>query len=98
MRYIKVNTSEVPADILNSLDVEIVGDHAYVSDELMSDGYFKVTSVHRDDLRQVGIDANEVTDGQMRDLARKMANDYCEQLFWESLRIIAVECMELPKL
>jgi hypothetical protein len=25
----------------------------------------------------------------MREIARKMANDYCEQLFWEHLPIIA---------
>jgi hypothetical protein len=30
-----------------------------------------------------------ITDGMMREIARKMASDYCEQLFWDHLPIIA---------
>ena len=30
-----------------------------------------------------------ITDGMMREIARKMADDYCEQLFWDHLPIIA---------
>ncbi len=59
-------------------------------------GYFPITSVHRDDLEAKGFDGSRITDEQMEELAKRMANDYCEQLFWISMPIIA-ECMGLPK-
>jgi len=31
----------------------------------------------------------KITDDMMREIARKIANDYCEQLFWDHLPIIA---------
>jgi hypothetical protein len=51
--------------------------------------YFDVTSVHRDDLEWVGLNASDVTDGQMEAIAMKMADNYCEQMFWDSLLTIA---------
>jgi hypothetical protein len=51
--------------------------------------YFEITSVSRDDLRKHGFNVNEVDDDTMRKLASKMASDYCEQLFWSSMEIIA---------
>lgn len=62
----------------------------------LSDGYFHITSVHRDDLRAKGFDADKITDAQMERLADKMGDDYCEQLFWDSMEIIA-DCMGLPR-
>jgi len=64
----------------------------------LEDGYFKITSVHRDDLTEKGFDVSKVDDGTMESLAGKLANDYCEQLFWLSLEIIAEEYFEIPKL
>ena len=57
------------------------------------DGFFPITSVHRLDIKE----ALHLSDGQeakfpddmMREIARKMADDYCEQLFWDHLPIIA---------
>ncbi len=51
--------------------------------------HFKITSIHRDDLVQAGFDASQVDDTTMERLASKMADDYCEQLFWDQLPIIA---------
>lgn len=59
--------------------------------------YFKVTSVHRDDLALRGFDVSKVTDEDMRELASKMGDDYCEQLFWDSMEIIAEQGFEIPK-
>jgi len=57
------------------------------------DGFFPITSVHRMDIKEALHLTDEqvarLTDDMMRDIARKMANDYCEQLFWEHLPIIA---------
>ena len=62
----------------------------------LSGGYFPITSVHRDDLQGVGFDVERISDDDMKELARKMANDYCEQLFWGSIEIIA-EILGFPK-
>ena len=57
------------------------------------EGFFPITSVHRDDikeaLRLTDEQAARITDHMMREIAHKMADDYCEQLFWEHLPIIA---------
>jgi hypothetical protein len=57
------------------------------------DGFFPITSVHRLDIKEALHLTDEqmarFTDGMMRDIARKMADDYCEQLFWDHLPIIA---------
>lgn len=57
---------------------------------------FVITSVSRGDLEALGYDTSEVSDEKMEYLAKKMANDYCEQLFWSSLDILA-EYLEIPK-
>lgn len=62
----------------------------------LSEGYFPITSLHRDDLDARGFDTNAISDSQMKRLARKMADDYCEQLFWGSLDILA-ESLGFPK-
>ena len=62
---------------------------------LLAEGFFPITSVCRDDLRARHFDADKVTDEQMQELARRMANDYCEQLFWDSMEIIA-EAVGIP--
>ena len=63
---------------------------------LLAEGFFPITSICRDDLKARGFDADKATDEQMQELARKMANDYCEQLYWDSMEIIA-ELMGIPK-
>lgn len=62
----------------------------------LSEGYFPITSIHRDDLQGAGFDAERISDDDMKELADKMAKDYCEQLFWESMEIIA-EILGFPK-
>lgn len=62
----------------------------------LSEGYFPITSVHRDDLQAKGFDVDKITDAQMEELADKMGDDYCEQLFWDSMEIIA-DSMGLPR-
>lgn len=60
--------------------------------------FFKITSVckedilqafeGRDDLDKVKERLKTMYEGDMSYLAEKMASDYCEQLYWDSLRII----------
>ncbi len=57
---------------------------------------FPITSVCRADLESIGFDASGVDDATMRELAGKLADDYCEQLFWGSLEILA-EYLKIPK-
>ena len=55
--------------------------------------FFEITSVSRDDLREYFKTdpealkrVNAMTDEDMKFLAEQMADDYTEQLFWDSLR------------
>ena len=58
---------------------------------------FEITSVSREDLEYRGFDTTNITDAQMERLARKMCDDYLEQMFWISLDIIAEDIMGIPK-
>jgi predicted house-cleaning noncanonical NTP pyrophosphatase (MazG superfamily) len=57
---------------------------------------FPITSVCREDLEHIGFDVSKVDDATMKELAEKLADDYCEQLFWGSLEILA-DHLEIPK-
>ena len=59
--------------------------------------YFKVTAVSREDLQREGFNVTNVDDSDMTEIARKLADDYCEQLFWLSLEIIADQGFDIPK-
>lgn len=59
--------------------------------------YFPVSSVCRDDLESKGFDVSDVTDSQMSELAAKLGDDYCEQLFWTSMEIIAEDRLKIPR-
>jgi hypothetical protein len=61
-----------------------------------TDGYFPVTSVHRDDLAGLGYDTSKVDDATMTELAEKMADAYLDSGFWIDLPIIA-DHLEIPK-
>ena len=63
----------------------------------LNDGFFKITSVSRADLEQEGFDVSKVDDDTMIQLASKLANDYCEQLFWSSLVILAEDYFKIPR-
>lgn len=56
---------------------------------------FNITSVSRADLEHLGFNTTKVNESTMKELASKMADDYCEQLFWDSLPIIA-EHLNIP--
>ena len=60
-------------------------------------GDFPITSVHRDDLEGKGFDVKKISDNDMQNLAKKMADDYHEQLFWPSMEIITGEILGFPK-
>ena len=57
--------------------------------------FFPITSVCKDDIFHVFGDDNEakeaitkMDDGDMETLASKLADDYCDQLYWDSLKVI----------
>ena len=65
-------------------------------EKVMNKG-FNITSVSREDLESRGFDTTNITDAQMEELARKMCDDYLEQMFWISLDIIAEDIMGFKK-
>ena len=50
---------------------------------------FPITGVCRTDLEDIGFNTKNVDDSTMERLASKMANAYCENVFWIDLEIIA---------
>ena len=57
---------------------------------------FVISVLSRADLEALGFDVSNVDDYTMQRLADKLGDDYCEQLFWSSLKILA-EYFEIPK-
>ena len=57
---------------------------------------FIISVLSRADLEALGFDVSNVDDDTMQRLADKLGDDYCEQLFWSSLKILA-EYFEIPK-
>ena len=62
----------------------------------MNQESFVISEVCREDLEEVGFDSSNVTDETMEKLASKLSDDYCGNLFWTSLEIIA-ESLNIPK-
>jgi hypothetical protein len=60
------------------------------------ESYFAISGLHRDDLEHIGYNASHVDDSVMKKLASKLGDDYCEQLFWGSLPVIA-DALRIPK-
>ena len=60
--------------------------------------YFVIARLHREDIKAELPDyvdeIDKLTDNQMQYLARKMRDDYLEQLYWGSLKILAEDYLE----
>jgi hypothetical protein len=80
-------TPELFAETINDEAFNEVGNWVRVIDE--PDGYFQVSCVHRDDLESIGYNTSKVDDSTMKKVASKLSDDICEQVYWESLSIIA---------
>jgi hypothetical protein len=76
------------------------GNISFISDSIpartFSKESFCISRLSREDLEQKGFDTSDVDDKTMQRLADKLGDDYCSQLFWESLEIIA-EIMDIPR-
>ena len=62
-----------------------------------NEGYYPISSLHVDDLAKSGFDASKITEDDMMTLADKLSDDYCDQLFWNSLEIIA-DAIGIPRI
>lgn len=60
------------------------------------DGWFPITSLHRDDIETIGYNASRISNRDMNWIAKRMANGYLDDLFWIQLRLLAEE-LGLPK-
>jgi hypothetical protein len=80
-------TPESFAELINDEDFNEIENWVRVIDD--DEGYFQISCVHRDDLESIGYDTGRVDDSTMKTLASKLGDDYCDQLFWNSLPIIA---------
>ena len=57
---------------------------------------FVISEVSREDLEELGYDTSEASDDTMEYLARKLGDNYCDQLFWTDLENMA-EFLRIPK-
>ena len=87
-------TSELFAELINDEDFCDITYWVRVIDD--NEGFFEISSLHRDDLESIGYDTSNVDDSAMKTLASKLGSDYCEQLFWSSLPIFA-DSLEIPR-
>jgi len=78
----------------------VYGNIEFITDAIpartFSQEAFHISALSREDLEQIGFDASDVDDKTMQYLANKLGDDYCNQLFWSSLEIIA-ETMKIPR-
>lgn len=84
-------------EMISTLSTEFSYDTIMCAMEKVMDKGFNITSVSREDLESRGFDTTNITDAQMEELARKMCDDYLEQMFWISLDIIAEDIMGFKK-
>ena len=84
-----------------SLNDIAYGHISFISDNipvrLFTDKSFSISRLSREDLEEKGFDTSDVDDDTMQRLADKLGEDYCEQLFWDSLEIIAEEGFNIPR-
>ena len=85
------------SEMVSALSAEFSYDTIMCAMEKVMDKGFNITSVSREDLESRGFDTTNITDAQMEELARKMCDDYLEQMFWISLDIIAEDIMGFKK-
>ena len=84
-------------EMISTLSNDFSYDTIMCAMEKVMDKGFNITSVSREDLESRGFDTTNITDAQMEELARKMCDDYLEQMFWISLDIIAEDIMGFKK-
>ena len=87
-------TLEKFAEALNDDVINLVTHWVRMIDD--NRDYYPISSLHIDDLIFQGFDVGKVTESNMKRLADKLSDDYCEQLFWGSLNIIA-DGMGIPR-
>ena len=58
---------------------------------------FCISRLSREDLEAIGFDTSDVDDKTMERIASKLGDDYCEQLFWTSIEIIAEDGFGIPR-
>lgn len=86
--------SEIKIDDIAYGNIEFISDS--IPARTFSKESFSISRLSREDLEEKGFDASDVDDKTMQRLADKLGDDYCEQLFWISLEIIA-ESMGIPR-
>lgn len=88
-----------PIDI--DIDDIAYGHIEFISDNIpartFSQESFCISRLSREDLEEKGFDTSNIDDKTMQRIADKLGDDYCEQLFWTSLEIIAEEGFNIPR-
>lgn len=58
---------------------------------------FAITGVCRADMQSIGFDTSTLTDSDMKRIASKMADQFCDCCYWNSLEDILIDIYELEQ-
>ena len=100
-----INEYELRKAITEVLGVAIHREVTVTFDELKqiyqklitAEGFFPISFLHRDDIRNRGYDVSNIDNETMVHLADQMDDSYLENGFWEDLDY-ACERLEIPKI
>lgn len=97
MKYLDGEILDEVSGVLDFLErYTLVSQYSHACEMMKEEGFFPITSVHRDDLEDCGFDASKVSDKDMDWLAYRMCSDYCGQMFHLSMGLIATD-MKFPR-
>ena len=80
----RVNSSIKEADKLLE-SIRIKSNRELACDLLREDGIFFITGVSREDIESRGFDTSGLSDDQVSRFAEKMADNYVENYYWDSI-------------
>jgi len=84
--YVKLSNGAELRFIIKEIETEPL---SITVEDIIRKETFPISCLSREDLEEKGFDSKKISDRLMERLAKKLGDDYCEQLFWTSLEIIA---------
>ena len=73
-------------DALNDDHINLDANWVRMIDD--NEGYYPISHLHIDDLKQAGFNTKKVSKNDLNTLADKMNDDFCDWMYWDSLNAI----------
>ena len=82
-------------DALNDDHINLDANWVRMIDD--NEGYYPISHLHIDDMKQAGFNTKKVSESDLETIADKMNDDYCDWMYWDSLNTIG-DIMGIPRL